>query len=500
MDGFPVRQDLAEDTMVMAQLNQSNLPIGLKPTAKRIVDRGANAGEKMLKESMTKQHWDWATVPTDFGAYWQYGALDPVLTCRIAEKLEPKIFPQFRRSYEIEMAAIHVLRDAQIAGMQVDVEYATRLSAELGEEMEALFPTLPCNPGSDKKVVEFLQGRGALLTKKTEKGNYSVDDDVLKFWEANGIPECGPMRRYRKCQKLKTSYFDNLLRSSRDGIIHPSIRVLGAQKTGRMSVTSPALQTLPRSATGRNAFVARDGCTLLMPDFAGIEMRLMAHCADERQLKQLYAEGVDVHGWTAQKVYGLGDEAPAKKQRQIAKGAGFGKVFGAGIDTFSNQAGITTEAAEDFMEMYDGLFPGIKAFQNQVIAEVEAGNGRRWGKVHTEFGRQLYVEKDLAYKGVNYRIQGTAGEVLKVKLAELDAAGLGQFIRLPIHDEIVFEVPDGEVADVTRVIEEVMPERDLFSVPLEIEIKGAKRWGHAYLDDGEQPYLAPGEECVVFGE
>lgn len=488
-DGWAVPQRLAEDTMVMAQLNDSRYAIGLKPMARRLVDRDSVAGQAVLDAAYKRNGWDWRTVPVDFPPYWAYGALDPVLTCRLAEKLEPLVFPTYRQSYEIEMGAIHVLRDARLAGMRVDCGYAHRMSVELGEEMEALEPQIPVEkPGSDKQVVAFLQERGCELFAKTEKGNWSTDDDVLKHWE-HRVPECTLLRRWRKCQKLKSSYFDNLLGHQVDGVVRPDIRVLGAQKTGRMSITAPALQTLPKSAIGRNAFLAREGHSLVMADYSGVEMRILADRSGDENLLKVFREGIDQHSWTASQIYGVpieqvGDGTP---ERDRAKGAGFGKVYGSGIDTFASQAGLEPGAAREFIETYDRLFPGVKAFQERVIDHVRDGKGRKWGSINTAYGRRLYVEKELAYKGVNYDIQGTAGEVLKDALCRLDAAGLGEFIRLPIHDEVIFEAPDDVRDDVEHTVAEVMPERERFAVPLEVDIKHAKRWGHAYMKEGDQP-------------
>lgn len=489
-DDWAIPQDVAEDTMVMAQLSDSRYGIGLKPMAARRVDKDAVAMQRVMDAGMKAQGWTWATVPTDWQPYWAYGAMDPVLTCRIAEKLEPEVFPEWRENYEIEMAAIHVLRDAQLAGMMIDVPYARRMSDELGDEMDALLPTLPCLPTSDKQVVEFLQSQGCELFKKTEKGNWSTDDDVLKYFQ-DKLPILGPMRRYRTCQKLKSSYFDNLLEAEVDGVVRPSIRVLGAQKTGRMSITEPALQTLPKSSIGRNAFVARPGHTLVMADFSGIEMRLLAHAADETNMKAAYASGEDLHWWTAHRIAEFfGIEANAKL-RGRAKGAGFGKVYGAGEETFASQAGLPLEQAKQFLAAYDRLFPGVSAYQEAVIRHVKEGPGRKWGQVRTLYGRRLYVPKDKAYKGINYTIQGTAGEVLKEKLAHYDAAGLTEYVRLPIHDEVVGEVPDEMLEEYETEVRRVMPERHRFSVPLEVDVEDAKRWGDAYLEDGEEPMGAP---------
>lgn len=480
-DGFSVPQSLAHDTMVMAQLHNSALPHGLKPTARRMVSSSAVAGEEMLGNAEKKQGWNWENVPFDFPFYWQYAALDPVLTCRIAEKLEPKVFERYRRSYEIEMASIHVLRDAQLAGMQIDPDYCRSMSTQLAAEMAGIQPMLPCNPNAPKQVVEFLQSNGAVLVKKTESGNgWAVDDDVLKFWEQK-IPLCAQIRRYRQCSKLKSSYFDKMLDLEVDGIVHPSIRVLGAHKTGRMSVTDPALQTLPKSKIGRSAFVSREGHTLVMADFSGIEMRLLAAMANEENMIARYAEGVDLHTWTATQIFET--QEPTDKQRDVAKRSGFAKIYSAGLETFALSTGLPISEAERFLAQYDDLFPRVKEFQEKSKQEVldSRPGDKRYGEVHTQYGRRLFVPKDQAHtKAVNYQDQGTAGEVLKDKLGELDAVGLGSYIRLPIHDEIVFESPDDILDEVIHTIKEVMPDRDSFSVPLEIDVKSAKRWGDVY--------------------
>lgn len=480
-DGIHIPQTQIEDTMVMAQLVTSALPIGLKPTAARLVDRKAVVGQTVLKEAMKKQGWSWESVPLDFPAYWQYGALDPVLTCRIAEKLWPKVEERYMRSYEIEMGAIAVLRDAQITGMRVDVPYAERMSVELGVEMMGLVGQMPdapsgrggkLNPGSPTQLVEFLQQQGAVLIKRTESGKqFSAEDDVLKYWQPK-IPILEQIRRYRYCQKLKSSYFDNMLVLQTNEVVHPSIRVLGAQKTGRMSISAPALQTLPKSKIGRSAFIAREGHTLMSCDFKGIEMRLLAHMAQDKQMMENYAQGLDQHDWLAEQ---------AGVTRTVAKTAGFAKIYGAGEEKFAISAGLSLPDAQDFLRRYDALFPGVAHFMQATADSVHSStDDKRWGKVYTEFGRKLMVPKEKAYMGVNYRDQGTAGEVLKLKIGELDAAGLGPYIRLPIHDEILFEIPDAEVPDVGAVIHEVMPDRQLFSVDLEIDMDTCRCWGDLY--------------------
>lgn len=239
-----------------------------------------------------------------------------------------------------------------------------------------------------------------------------------------------------------------------------------------MSITSPALQTLPKSKIGRSAFIARPGCTLMSCDFKGIEMRLLAHMAQDKQMMENYANDIDQHDWLAEN---------AGVSRTVAKTAGFAKIYGAGESKFAISSGLPLTDAQNFLARYDELFPGVASFLERMANEVHAStDDKRWGKVYTEFGRKLMVPKDKAYMGVNYRDQGTAGEVLKLKIAELDNAGLGEFIRLPIHDEILFEIPDEQVQEVGQTIHEVMPERQLFSVNLEIDMETCRCWGDLY--------------------
>lgn len=478
-DGIIVPQHLAHDSMVMAQLVTSHLPVGLKPVASRLIDQKSVAGQQVLNDAMKQQGWGWETVPLDFPPYWMYGALDPVLTCRITERLWQKVHDRYRQPYEIELGAIHVLRDAQLTGMTIDVDYARRTSAELEAEIASLSAQLPCNPNAPKQVVAFLESQGATLTKRTEKGHLAADDEVLAYWEEK-IPECKPMRRYRECTKLKSSYFDNLLGLEVDGIVHPSIRVLGAQKTGRMSITEPALQTLPKSSIGRNAFIAGEGETLISADFSGIELRLLAHMADEQNMIERFCAGEDLHAWTAEQIFHV---TPVEKsQRNVAKTSGYAKIYGAGVTKFAYSAKLPEAEAAEFLNKYDELFPAVASFQERISQEVHESrpDDKGWGEVFTEYGRRLFVPKDEAYKGVNYKDQGTAGEVLKVKLCELSNAGLGPYITLPVHDEVVFRVPDDILDEVVHTVEEVMPEDQKFKVPLTVDLETTKRWGDLY--------------------
>jgi DNA polymerase-1 len=483
MDGIDL--PAVDDSMVMAHLDRSGWSLSLKRTAERLIGREATAGEGVLNEAMKKQRWSYATVPEGFPGYWKYSALDPVLTCRIAADIEPRVFPELRGSYDMEVGAIRALREAQVTGMRVDLDTVRSESARLGMEMQALKPQLPCNANSPKQIVAWLEERffnlGDIVRTRTEAGEISVDDDVLTMLaEKYDVPEATIIREYRKRAKMKNGYFDNLLETEVNGIVRPHIRVLGAEKTGRMSVSEPALQTLPRTKLGRKAFIAREDHTLVMMDFAGQELRLLAHMSGDEQLKQLFRDGTDPHRWLAARANGIPEEQVTPPLRQVSKNGWYAILYGAGIPKFALTAGISEHAASEFMATVEKLFPRIRPFQAESAREVHETAEGGWGYARTWTGKRLMVRTDQAYKATNVKIQGGCAEILKLKICELMNAGFGPYIRVPVHDEIVSEVPDERLDLDVPIMAEVMRETELFDVPFPVDIEIAKCWGDKY--------------------
>jgi len=483
-DGYIVPQAQAHDTMIMAHLIDPMKSTALKQLGTRYIDKSAGLGQKMLTAAKAKQGWTWSSIPVDFPGYWAYGALDTIITAQLAEKLWPQV-QDFKEVYEVELACIHVLRDAELTGMAIDLGYCEAKSNELAQKMEHLRSQLPIdNPRSDQQLRDFLVGRGAQLLKKTDKGNLSVDDDVLHHVATvQGIHEAETIREFRAADKLLTSYFSNFAALEVGGVLRPSVRPTGA-RTGRMSVTSPALQTLPRGRVVRDAFVAREGHRLISADFQQIELRVMAHYAQEQEMIAAFKRNEDLHTWTAAQVYNKDIGSVTSEERQLAKNCGFAKIYGAGTTKFAMTAGVSTDVAERFLHRYDELFPGVKRFQEKLIHSIRQramDSGGQTGFVITRLGRRLPVEARRAYTGVNYLVQSSStADILKLKLVELSQAGLNEYIRLPVHDEIIFEVPEDEADEVSNVIKTVMPERDLFSVPLEIDCSPpVMSWGDA---------------------
>lgn len=254
---------------------------------------------------------------------------------------------------------------------------------------------------------------------------------------------------------------------------------------------------MPRSATPSSR---APGNTLVLADYDQIEMRLLAHFSQDPnmiyaiQLGDWYdAQGVagfDLHSQTARMAYGIPPEQSVPKaQRQVAKSAGFAEVYGAGGETFAATANISLAEAQEFKRAYGNMYPGVARFSQYITKTLRErmplqprydGISPPLPYLDSPYGRRHYVELDLAYKGVNYIIQGTAADVLKDRLVVMRNAGLGEFMCLPVHDEVMLDVPNEQVEDVVAVLREQMPERDKFAVPLTVGVDLVQRWGDKY--------------------
>lgn len=498
-DGIVIPQVLAHDSMIMVHLADPKGYMGLKPAAARYLDKRAAAGQDLLKQAMAQGGWDWRTVPTWVPAYWQYSAFDTCLSALLAETLysETKKEP-----YETEIAAIHCLREAELAGLRVDEGYRQLAEWKLEQELELLTTQLPAldNPRSNQQVIEYLHSIGAEWEVYNEdSGQLSTDKFVLEWLASEaggGFAAAGVLGEWRKTDRLLNSYvrkFANIGHGINykgkavglgvDGFLHPSTKPVAA-RTGRMSVTDPPLQTLPRGRVVRDAIIPRDGHVFVMADYSGMEMRVMASFAQEPEMLAAYGRGEDLHNFTAERLYG---PAFTKLQRTLCKNGGFANIYGAGVAKFAATAKVSIDEATQFRQMYDNMFPGVKQYQEKIVGQVMASaGGKRSGYGHVTLidGRWLPVEADKAYKGVNFTIQGSCAVVLKRKIAELDHAGLGPYFRLAVHDELLFEVPIEDAAWARRVIEEVMPDPNSFpGVTLEVESDITHRWGDHYRDD-----------------
>lgn len=505
-----LREELVDDTMVMAHLVNPVGRIGLKPLAAKLVGAEAMLGKDNLSDTFHSGGWDWATIPIDHPDYWIYSVLDTSLTVGVAEALWPDVRDKYRRVYEVEMGAIHVLRDARIAGLCVDMDYTHLTRAQLLNEMERVRRDIPVSPSKDREVRAMFEqlgverGYGPTLGSwwpfRTETGEVSVDKDALTYFESHFPDLIPPLRTWRTNNKLVTSYMDNIIKNNASGKVHCNVQPLAA-RTGRMSITDPALQTLPRGTVVRDAFVASEGCKLVMADYAQLEARVFASFAKCEPMIQAFKQGIDMHSWTAAMCYTNGDmQLVTKPQRVIAKGVGFAKLYGAGNDKIAATAGVPIEEIEKFMSIYNERFPEVPQFiQSTINSVMYQWHEEGQGYVTTILGRRLPVDRDKPYVGVNYLVQSSStSDLLKLKICELDAAGIGKYLRLPVHDELIFDVPDEDIDDVLDTIHEVMPEKDLFSTPLEIESDVAVRWGDHYREPADRPWTFKRREEAIY--
>jgi len=500
---------MVDDTRAMIHVLDSTRSTALKMVGSRLIDPRASAGEMLLKNAMGVGKWTFATVPVKLPEYWAYAGVDPVLTYYLREDLLPKLLEaNAMNAYQLEVACARVIASMQRTGMRVDLPYCDQMNTKLlayGEELQAwAADRYSCrNLGSNAACIRALELEGIVLEKRTKSGKqYALDEDVLL-----GIdhPLSRAIHRFRKSQKLASSYFQNLLEYAVQGVVHPSINQMGA-RTGRMSIQRPALQTLPKtSRTVRDAFIPREGHLLYSLDCQAIEMRLLAHFAGEPSMIRAIREGKDLHTFTAQLAYGV--DVPTKGQRQIAKHTGFARIYGAGTAKLSLTAGVPLDVAREFQHRYDDLFPGVRGFISRVT---QVGMSRKaelgYAYVQTPLGRVQRADPGKEYALVNYLIQGTAAEVMKRQLVDLAAdPDLERGLLLTVHDEILLEVsaedPErrAELANRARVI---MEDRTNFHIPIEVECsEPLTRWGDvlgvpadlvqevnsAFYTDDEQP-------------
>lgn len=471
----------ANDTKIMAHLINPNRSTSLKALGSSLLSPRAKKLQGTLQAAMAAQGWSWDTVPLDFWAYHMYGGFDCILTARIAEKFWPEIESQYKAVYELELEVARICSNMEMKGTTIDLPYCEKMFSETEKYCAALekwcLYSYGVRPSETQKVAIKLVELGVDLDKTTPTGMWALDKDVL---DGLDHPLAKAVLEHRKKTKIASSYFENFLTMHDNGVLHPSINTLGA-RTGRMSVQNPALQTLPRGSVVRNAFLPRSSSVWISADFDAIEMRLLAHfCQDPGMIDAINAG--DIHTEMAKLVYN--DPSLDKKdlRRSTMKNANFAKAYVAGVEKFAWTAGIEYEAAKEFLDMYDERFPGVKEFQKKVdrVAKYRLQTeGSAY--VKSPLGRQhTATDKDKIYPLVNYLIQGTAADVFKQSLIDLDNAGFGEFLLLPVHDEACFEVPVDQAKDVVPEIEAVMTQKN-WTVPLTVSAEGPfERWGAKY--------------------
>ena len=441
-------------------------------------------------------------VPLDRAT--EYAAEDADVTWRLHKLLKPRLAVEGgTKIYErVDRPLIPVVAQMERHGIKVDRERLARLSSDFAEAIVALEGDIhaaagtPFTIGSPKQLGDVLfEKLGHKGGKKGKSGQYSTDQSVLERLANDGAEVATKVLEWRQLAKLKSTYTDALQAAinPETGRVHTSYSLVGAQ-TGRLSSTDPNLQNIPiRTAIGRQireAFVAEPGNVLLAADYSQIELRLAAHMADVPALKDAFAAGEDIHARTAQEMFGTVD----RDTRARAKTINFAILYGISRWGLGGRLGVEADEAQAMIDRYFERFPGI---QRYIVTTLESVRER--GYSETLFGRKTWfprinsrnpTERQGSERAaINAPIQGSSADIIKRAMVRmmpaLEAAGLGHVrMLLQVHDELVFELPAGDVAAASPIIERVMAEAArpavTLDVPLAIDIGTGPTWDAAH--------------------
>lgn len=487
----------AHDTMIMSQIIDPLGSAALKKLTQQYIDPQAAALQSGLDTGLRENGWTWGTVPVNYEPYWAYGALDPVLTMRLFDRFWEKCGPNapYSAPYELEMATRKIATRMELNGARVDLDYSQRKFDELTAYGESVrkwgLDTYGASITSNIQLVRLLESLGAEITETTPSGQKSASKDQLKMLVRDGNPEVQQLAevvlKQRKADKLANTYFKNFIEGNIDGIVHPSIRTLAA-RTGRMSITEPALQTLPSGdATVRRAFIPRDeDSVIISSDLDQVEFRLTANFSEDVDLINLFNEadrtGGDVFTEIMRQVYQDPTAQKSDARRKLIKGVVYGKLYGAGVATMALTAGVSDTQMKTVVDAFDRSYPGVR----MMAQAIEDAGMRRIreegvGYVKTRTGRRLPCDDDRVYSLTNYLIQASAAEVFKQNLIKLDQADLTEFMIVPVHDEIVLNVPRSNAEEIMHAVQGCMTTREGWAVPLTAGVDGPfENWGQKY--------------------
>lgn len=499
--GWKIPYHRTHDTFVMAQIERPGQDNALKSLSDRFVDSSSSEGQKNLEATMKKNGWTWATIPYDYPEYWQYSALDPVLTANLknhfrTNETNPGV-------YDLEMAVRRICSRMEANGMRVDLEYSQAKFTEMNEFVETntkwALDNWGIELGSNPQLADFFtRGLGATFDKFSDKtGAPSVDKAQMAKFLTSEDPKIRDVAKFilkvRKAGKMSNSYFKNFLAMNENGLLHPTIKTMGA-RTGRMSVTDPALQTLPRGdAIVRDAFIpVREGESLLSCDYSQVEMRLLAHFSRDPKLQDAFKEadatGDDFFVMLGKDIYNDPSFNKKDERRGLVKGTLYGSAYGSGIQTMAETAEVTYAQMESVSKTVFQAYPGIKSFMKETE---KLGSMRERsegiGYIITDGGRRLPCDPGKVYALTNYMLQGTAAELMKQAIVKLDASGYTDALCVPIHDEMIFSVPTEDAMDVKHDVQEIMSYcNGEFAVDLPAEAEDPmERWGSKYRKKGE---------------
>ena len=489
-----------DDTMLMSYAQNGGLHNhGMDFLSERYLDHAPISIKTLLGSGKSAITFD--RVPIDEAS--RYAAEDADITLRLWQYLKPGLHRnKVTVVYEtLERPLVPVLAEMEMYGIKVDRDTLSRMSNGFAQKMAGLEAEIhqmagrSFNVGSPKQLGEILFDEMALPGgKKGKTGAYATGVDILEdLATEHELP--GRVLDWRQLSKLKSTYTDALQDHIHPdtGRVHTSYSIAGAI-TGRLASTDPNLQNIPiRSEEGRKireAFVADTGKTLVALDYSQIELRILAHIADIQSLKQAFADGIDIHALTASQMFDVPLDQMTPEVRRKAKAINFGVIYGISGFGLARNLRIPRVEAQAFIDTYFERFPGIRTYMDDTVAFA-----KEHGYVQTLFGRRIHTP-EISAKGphagfakraaINAPIQGTAADVIRRAMMRMPAAiaHLPAKMLLQVHDELLFEVEDAAVKELTQIAKRVMEGASLpvvkLDVPLIVESGSGPNWAQAH--------------------
>ncbi|MFM8322537.1 MAG: DNA polymerase I [Chloroflexota bacterium] len=491
---------LAFDTMIGEWLcNPGSRNLGLKNLA--WVRQGIEMTHIEELIGKGKKQITMAEAPVEAAA--AYAAADAEVVLHLVPELERELencqASGLNRS--LEMPLVPVIAAMEMVGVALDTAYLAKMSQELGARLAELETQLHAQVGEPFNINSTQQLSVALFDKlkiappertaKTASGFYSTSAEILEALRGRH-PAVDLVLEYRELSKLRSTYLEALPLqvNPRTGRVHTSFNQAGSV-TGRLASSEPNLQNIPnRSDLGRQvrrAFIAAPGQLLLSVDYSQIELRVVAHMAEDETMLDAFRHGQDIHAATAAAILGIPIEQVTKAQRSRAKGVNFGLIYGMSAFGLTRYTDLTLAEAENFVTAYHRQFPGVKNYLDgirrlateQGYVETLLGRRRYFPALRSTLDRNQRAREER--EAINAPIQGTAADIMKIAMLRvpeaLRGAGMAARMILQVHDELVLECPQGELAQTAKVVQAAMEHAYQLSIPLETEARYGQNWG-----------------------
>ncbi|MGE5385691.1 MAG: DNA polymerase I [Betaproteobacteria bacterium] len=489
----------AHDTMLQSYVLESDKGHDLGQLCTRHLDLPTTAYTDICGKGAKQIGFD----QVDLDCATKYAAEDADVTLRVHQVLYPRFAAEeglSRIYHELEMPAREIIWRMERTGVLIDCDALARQSHELGQKIMALeteahqLAGQPFNLSSPKQLAEILfERQGLPVKKKTPSGTPSTDEEVLSEL-ALDYPLPKLLLDHRSLSKLKGTYTDKLPRmvNPDTGRVHTHFSQ-ATVATGRLASSDPNLQNIPvRTEEGRRirmAFIAPPGCSIVSADYSQVELRIMAHLSEDKRLLEAFAQGEDVHRATAAEIFGVTPLEVGPDQRRVAKTINFGLIYGMSAFGLARQLGLERGAAQTYIDRYFARYPGVARYMEETRAKA-----REQGYVETAFGRRLWFSDIRASQAgrrqgaeraaINAPMQGTAADLIKLAMIAvqkwLDAQKVASRLVLQVHDELILEVPDAELARVRLELPRLMTQVAKLSVPLVAEVGVGPNWEAAH--------------------